>query len=696
MALTSAQVQYYSHSPLSDTRSIRVLDLEPSPFFHTPLRGSLRELRFPDDSSSRLPCYALSYVWDEHDPNNSTFIYIETAPKSNECLEITPNCATALRHLRWAKKTRTLWVDAICIDQTSNEEKRTQIALMGDLYARASRVVIWLDLGDMDARSAKAALRFLRTASWLLSRGLLRANEKKKFQRLHLIAWLCEKTFFMNLRRQQSMLTDLVLIPTFYLVVLQQCSNESGAEILCTMLTNRYFQRIWTVQEFMLAQKADALVVTAHESCSLEDFALGMFLFAQFPTICLSLTSFEYIDIISNNSVLVVMQSDVVYDEEAQLATRSRRANIMNIHYLQCSEPRDKAYAFLWALRARAKEKNVENHPIFNVDYENKSVQQVFKDLAIAFMEFFDPTLALYSACQPTKGYDLPTWVSDWNNPHRRMVDYLLAVGSFDAGTSDKPFTPFEFHGNSLFLRGVLATTVTKTFNIFEDIPEPRTVTDSAGRIPFLLDGLSKVINHVKIEFSKQPDALVDYADRLGSILVWPSGDFYLLFGVIWRVLLAFNDLLTAVEDSRESRFMRTKSWQAAMKEILIPHLGQVRVNKYLKSVAPFELSLTENMILLNSYSEKEKPIFDTLMYIVPGVQSIFFTADGHIGVGTNVQKGDSVAVWDTIGCPVVIRRIGSTVEPYGPWSLISMGSISGLMQGEAYRDGEHIRFEVR
>jgi hypothetical protein len=37
-----------------------------------------------------------------------------------------------------------LWIDALCIDQTNNEERNHQVAHMGSIYSRASRVVIWL------------------------------------------------------------------------------------------------------------------------------------------------------------------------------------------------------------------------------------------------------------------------------------------------------------------------------------------------------------------------------------------------------------------------------------------------------------------------------------------------------------------------------------------------------------------------
>src|SRR5882757_5845843 len=39
---------------------------------------------------------------------------------------------------------RQLWIDALCINQIDEAEKNKQVAMMGEIYSRASRVLIWL------------------------------------------------------------------------------------------------------------------------------------------------------------------------------------------------------------------------------------------------------------------------------------------------------------------------------------------------------------------------------------------------------------------------------------------------------------------------------------------------------------------------------------------------------------------------
>jgi hypothetical protein len=70
-----------------------------------------------------------------------------------ETVPATPNLERALRYLRLEKQHRTLWIDALCINQQDNAENRVQIQCMDFLYANASAVCIWLGdyhgIGDL-------------------------------------------------------------------------------------------------------------------------------------------------------------------------------------------------------------------------------------------------------------------------------------------------------------------------------------------------------------------------------------------------------------------------------------------------------------------------------------------------------------------------------------------------------------------
>ena len=72
-------------------------------------------------------------------------------------LKVTPNLEEALRSLRddsEGGQSRTLWVDAICINQTDTLERNHQVAQMQEIYADAQQVIVWL--GPLTATSSMA------------------------------------------------------------------------------------------------------------------------------------------------------------------------------------------------------------------------------------------------------------------------------------------------------------------------------------------------------------------------------------------------------------------------------------------------------------------------------------------------------------------------------------------------------------
>jgi hypothetical protein len=81
---------------------------------------------------------ALSYAWG--DTTNKMHIVLD-----NELFEVTQNLESALRNLRHpSPHARTLWIDAICIDQQNHDERNAQVQRMKSIYEVAVRVVIWL------------------------------------------------------------------------------------------------------------------------------------------------------------------------------------------------------------------------------------------------------------------------------------------------------------------------------------------------------------------------------------------------------------------------------------------------------------------------------------------------------------------------------------------------------------------------
>ncbi|KAI7783842.1 hypothetical protein LA080_011315 [Diaporthe eres] len=83
---------------------------------------------------------ALSYVWGSTEPPE--FVWVGSPGRAT--LQVTTNLRTALQHIRYPDQERVMWVDALCINQSDDVEKGAEVARMGELFACAAHVVVWL------------------------------------------------------------------------------------------------------------------------------------------------------------------------------------------------------------------------------------------------------------------------------------------------------------------------------------------------------------------------------------------------------------------------------------------------------------------------------------------------------------------------------------------------------------------------
>ncbi|CAG5139407.1 uncharacterized protein ALTATR162_LOCUS481 [Alternaria atra] len=118
----------------------------------------IRLLQLPDDSwcdgapalvdvsLDTPPSYeTVSYVWGEQ-IKSSVFNF-----SSGASVFVTPTLRSALERLRPHCQTHYLWVDQLCIDQASIPDRNQQVALMGEIYSKCQRVMIWLGPEVLDS-----------------------------------------------------------------------------------------------------------------------------------------------------------------------------------------------------------------------------------------------------------------------------------------------------------------------------------------------------------------------------------------------------------------------------------------------------------------------------------------------------------------------------------------------------------------
>ncbi|KAK0657950.1 heterokaryon incompatibility protein-domain-containing protein [Cercophora newfieldiana] len=209
----------YVYSPLLGPRSIRVLVIQPAPRRVDPLQCSFLEVSLDDNVSPENEYEAISYTWGVPDATKPVLC-------DGRTVMVTPNCQQAILHLRRSLQPRRIWIDAVCIDQQSVSEKNTQVPMMGDIYHRAQRTIIWLG-PDIDGVLSGVLRRASRYGGYI-NRFILKpgleigdATDETRPKRSHMRLGILGR-------------------------------NES--QRMAHLLSEDWFRRIWTIQEFLLSK----------------------------------------------------------------------------------------------------------------------------------------------------------------------------------------------------------------------------------------------------------------------------------------------------------------------------------------------------------------------------------------------------------------------------------------------------------
>jgi hypothetical protein len=133
-----AEAGLYSSLPL-DGDKIRVLDVDPrGPGESVKLAGRIRVVSLADAPEF----VALSYCWDAEHAGFTQEIQIES-DRGTLTLPISETAYEGICDVRdHLGRMTTIWVDAICIDQSCWSEKEAQIRLMKEIYSQAEAVFI--------------------------------------------------------------------------------------------------------------------------------------------------------------------------------------------------------------------------------------------------------------------------------------------------------------------------------------------------------------------------------------------------------------------------------------------------------------------------------------------------------------------------------------------------------------------------
>lgn len=132
------------------TREIRVLDiLEFAGQQNEDLRCRIRQISL--DSEPRPTYETISYCWGDPNP-------CETILLAGHGFTVPKNTYLALKRFSYPNRVRTVWIDAVCINQDDLQERSEQVNMMGAIYLQTTLGLIYLGEGDGEPAKVFASL----------------------------------------------------------------------------------------------------------------------------------------------------------------------------------------------------------------------------------------------------------------------------------------------------------------------------------------------------------------------------------------------------------------------------------------------------------------------------------------------------------------------------------------------------------
>ncbi|KAB8219354.1 heterokaryon incompatibility protein-domain-containing protein [Aspergillus novoparasiticus] len=334
-----------------DNRSFRLVTLKPG------LARDAVHVELTCHDMSNSPQYdAISYVWGHH--GTMSQIFCNGTPT-----HVRPNLLWVLRRMRHPSQPRTLWIDALCINQNDHAERSLQVTIMGDIYSRAKHVFACIG-DDPDGGASDVA-------------SLLKGNLEDP----------------------------------------QQSDFDPRWVSLGVLLRQPWFSRAWVLQEVGLSQ--DPKVIYGNVKFRYRDLmelvlwvqrnAQWILSKADISSLLIHTNWYDW----SSRGLKSSPSSSLRGNQDYEFLDLLDHASI-----LECQDPRDHVYAFLSHPLAQKRRLNSSDRALITPDYR-KSVIDVFKDVSVYLLEQSGlRTLSSVEHNESSIGAHFPSWVIRWDIGH--------------------------------------------------------------------------------------------------------------------------------------------------------------------------------------------------------------------------------------------------------------------------------------
>jgi hypothetical protein len=426
----------YSYAPLEAHDSIRILDLDPVDPENEDAEvwGSLVTTSLENLS---VPFYeALSYAWGSPHKTHE----LQTP---DGVIPITASLHAALIDIREKDVSLLLWIDAVCINQVDNEEKSAQVQLMGQIYAQATHVLVYLGPAADDSLRAVQLLTHIKTLDLKEEIGLGSHRQK----------------YINGLR--------MSLVPP---------TTDEGWTAVRALLRRPWFRRIWVVQEFVMAKSVRILCGNEWNVCWRTIFdPLKQLVKYNVPSL------FKPPDGNGDVDAVALLGWDCF---DRMVTTRDAAAEGKRFPFdflpfmfrrAEATDPRD----HLFALIGLASVPDVALNPNYNETVEEAVLRFGRRSVEVGRAV----QLLQYAGAGPHCAR-FPSWIPDWVLHNRAKpipinwhssgepCEILYAAGG--AGSSRAGFaTDSSIGSDHLFIRGCIIDTVTKVGQPYHERPLP-------------------------------------------------------------------------------------------------------------------------------------------------------------------------------------------------------------------------------
>lgn len=364
-------------------RTIRLLELVSAP------DANVSEYKFREHCLDNELCFeALSYVWGDTTVRKELIIDAQT-------VEVTVNLWNALQHLSSRSAHPPLWVDAICINQEDLVEREEQASLVSEIYGGATRVLVWLGSDqDGECTEAPGLVKLIYTE----------CDRRAKDQGCDVLPYAHK----LAREAEDQALLD-VSISQIEAAMVEANVPELAWNSLRKLFDNRWFTRIWCVQEIGFAQSG-VLMLGAMEPIPWEWLAVVTAWYKAHDLNSSNLPS-KMKGVMYYYALYMFIGVQVDGHEGAEALV----AALWRFHPFQATDPRDKVYGLMGLLRKGGIKVPLE------VRYVDTSVADVYASVAMALInERRDLKILAFihhtSADIDTELSDgMPSWVPRWD-----------------------------------------------------------------------------------------------------------------------------------------------------------------------------------------------------------------------------------------------------------------------------------------